>query len=129
MLTTPERSLHRPPSAASRIGQVAVIAARRLPWESTSLTPVITRTAARENRAASPIRKYRPALLVRGDPVSRVGASGAPGGVAVSVLMRSPPARDRRSARPHRRRRLDRVPPGAHAARWRPSSGGPPRRR
>src|SRR3954452_23673193 len=103
MLTTPERSLHRPPSAASRIGQVAVIAARRLPWESTSLTPVITRTAASEKRAARPIRKYRPALLVRTEPFSLAGASEAPGGGAVRVLMRSPPARDRPTGR---RRRL-----------------------
>src|SRR4051794_1836278 len=117
MLTTPERSLHRPPSAASRIGQVAVIAARKLPWESTSLAPVMTRTAARENSAARPIRKYRPALLVRTVALSRAGAPGAPGGVAVTVLMRSPPARQHRPGRPAHLRCRGPAPLSARAAR------------
>ncbi len=43
MLTTPARSAHRPARPASAIGMKAVIASRRVPAESSSLLPVMTR--------------------------------------------------------------------------------------
>ena len=75
MLTTPERSDHRPPRPASRIGTDATSAARRAPVELTSSAPVIWRHRDNSTNAA---RTYAPILMTR---FCGSGAGPALGGV------------------------------------------------
>ncbi len=64
MLTTPARSDHRPARPASAIGMKAAIASRRVPAESSSLLPVITR--AKETSAKATTSQAHIGTLPRG---------------------------------------------------------------
>src|SRR4051812_39452818 len=82
MLTTPERSLQRPPRPASPIGMASAIAAVRAPEESMSSAPVITRTVERTTSA--------PPMTANQNQRARwIGRRGG-GGASIPVVMTSP---------------------------------------
>src|SRR6478672_2948864 len=86
MLTTPARSDHKPARPASAIGMNAVIVSRRVPAESSSLLPVMTRANeismnATSSQAHTGMR--RPRRSMRSCPSSGARAS-------LAMVMRGP---------------------------------------
>ena len=106
MLTTPARSDHRPARPASAIGMKAAIASRRVPAESSSLLPVITRANETSAKATS-------SQAHSGDLAARRVRTGARGSGAERLVGDGHAGDLRRRCRSGRAARPRRAAPGA----------------